>query len=121
MTDASVHDSQALENLLEENDEDFLGDYAYSDEKQQNIISQKEMIDKTCKKGYRNNPLNEQEIASNIEKSRIHSRVEHVFAFMEGSMNRMNLYAIGIKRVEGLVGFMNLTYNMFRKIKIQTI
>lgn len=123
VTDASVHDSQVLENLLDENDsdEDFHGDSAYSGENQRNIISQKEMNDKTCKKGYRNNPLTEQEIATNREKSRIRSRVEHVFGFMEGSMNGMNLYAIGIKRVEGLVGLMNLTYNMFRKIQIQTI
>ena len=120
VTDASVHDSQVLENLLDEKDagEDFSGDSAYSGENQRNIISQKEMNDKTCKKGYRNNPLTEQEIATNREKSRIRSRVEHVFGFMEGSMNGMNLYAIGIKRVEGLVGLMNLTYNMFRKIQI---
>lgn len=123
VTDASVPDSQVLENLLDEKDadEDFSGDSAYSGENQRNIISQKEMNDKTCKKGYRNNPLTEQEIATNREKSRIRSRVEHVFGFMEGSMNGMNLYAIGIKRVEGLVGLMNLTYNMFRKIQIQTI
>jgi IS5 family transposase len=123
VTDASVHDSQVLENLLDEKDadEDFSGDSAYSGENQRNIISQKEMNDKTCKKGYRNNPLTEQEIATNREKSRIRSRVEHVFGFMEGSMNGMYLYAIGIKRVEGLVGLMNLTYNMFRKIQIQTI
>jgi IS5 family transposase len=123
VTDASVHDSQVLEILLDEKDadEDFSGDSAYSGENQRNIISQKEMNDKTCKKGYRNNPLTEQEIATNREKSRIRSRVEHVFGFMEGSMNGMNLYAIGIKRVEGLVGLMNLTYNMFRKIQIQTI
>ena len=123
VTDASVHDSQVLENLLDEKDadEDFSGDSAYSGENQRDIISQKEMNDKTCKKGYRNNPLTEQEISTNREKSRIRSRVEHVFGFMEGSMNGMNLYAIGIKRVEGLVGLMNLTYNMFRKIQIQTI
>jgi transposase, IS5 family len=123
VTDASVHDSQVLENLLDEKDsgEDFSADSAYAGEKQRAIISQKEMTDKTCKKGYKNNPLTEQEIATNREKSRVRSRVEHVFGFMEGSMNGMNLYAIGIKRVEGLVGLMNLTYNMFRKIQIQTV
>jgi transposase, IS5 family len=123
VTDASVHDSQTIENLLDEKDadEDFFGDSAYRGEKQQNIISQKEMIDKTCKKGYKNSPLTEQDNAINKEKSRIRSRVEHVFGFMEGSMNGMNLYAIGIKRIEGLVGLMNLTYNMFRKIQLQGI
>jgi transposase, IS5 family len=123
VTDASVHDSQTIENLLDEKDadEDFFGDSAYRGEKQQNIISQKEMIDKTCKKGYKNSPLTEQDNAINKEKSRVRSRVEHVFGFMEGSMNGMNLYAIGIKRVEGLVGLMNLTYNMFRKIQLQGV
>ena len=123
VTDASVHDSQMLDNLLDEKDadEDFFGDSAYRGQKQQDIISQKEMIDKTCKKGYKNNPLTEQDNAINKEKSRVCSRVEHIFGFMEGSMNGMNLYAIGIKRVEGIVGLMNLTYNMFRKIQLQTI
>jgi IS5 family transposase len=123
VTDASVHDSQVLESLLEDHDsyEDLYGDSAYRGETQQNSISEKEMIDKTCKKGYKNNPLTEQDKAINREKSRIRSRVEHIFGFMEGSMNGMNLYAIGIKRIEGLVGLMNLTYNMFRKIQIQTI
>lgn len=123
VTDASVHDSQILENLIDEKDadEDFYGDSAYRGQNQQDIISQKDMIDKTCKKGYKNNPLTEQDNATNREKSRVRSRVEHIFGFMEGSMNGMNLYAIGIKRVEGIVGLMNLTYNMFRKIQLQAI
>jgi transposase, IS5 family len=123
VTDASVHDSQTLESLLDEKDanEDLYADSAYSGQKQQDIISQKEMNDKTCKKGYKNNPLTEQDNAVNREKSRVRSRVEHIFGFMETSMNGMNLYAIGIKRVQGIVGLMNLTYNMFRKIQLQTI
>ena len=123
VTDASVHDSQVLYYLLNEkdSDEDFHGDSAYAGKNQRDIISKKGMIDKTCKKGCKNNPLTEQEIAVNREKSRVRSRVEHIFGFMEGSMNGMNLNAIGIKRIEGLVGLMNLTYNMFRKIQIQAV
>ena len=123
VTDASVHDSQVLENLLDDKDanEDFYADAAYRGKKQQAVISQKEMIDKTCKKGYKNSPLTDHDIAINKEKSRVRSRVEHVFGFMETSMNGMNLYAIGIKRVEGIVGLMNLTYNMFRKIQLQAV
>jgi len=86
VTDASVHDSQELESLLDEKDEceDFYGDSAYSGEKQRDIISQKEMIDKTCKKGYRNNPLTEQEIATNRKKSSVRSRVEHILDLWKG-------------------------------------
>ena len=123
VTDASVHDSQTLESLLDEKDadEDLFGDSAYRGQKQQDIISQKEINNKTCKKGYKNSPLTQEDKATNKEKSRVRSRVEHIFGFMQGAMNGMNLYAIGIKRIEGLVGLMNLTYNMFRKIQLQTI
>ncbi len=79
------------------------------------------MIDKTCKKGYKNNPLTEQDLAVNKEKSKIRSRVEHIFAFMENTMNGMNLCARGIKRISGIVGLMNLTYNMYRKIQLQAV
>ena len=123
VTDASVHDSQALDCLLDENDEyeDLYGDSAYTGKEQKDIISKNEMTDKTCKKGCRNNPLDENDIAINKEKSRVRSRVEHIFGFMEGAMNGMNLKAIGIKRITAIVGLTNLTYNMFRKIQIQKI
>lgn len=121
VTDACVHDWQMLENLLDEKDanEDLYADSAYSGKKQRDIISQNNINDKTCKKGYKNNPLTDEDLATNREKSRTRSRVEHVFGFMETSMNGMNLCAIGIKRIETLVGLMNLTYNMFRKIQLQ--
>ncbi len=63
VTDASVYDSQVLENLLDKNDshEDFYRDSVYRGKKQQDSISQKEMIDKTCKKGYKNSPLTDQD------------------------------------------------------------
>lgn len=123
VTDASVHDSQVLEDLLDDKDanEDFYADAAYRGKKQQAVCSQKEMIDKTCKKGYKNSPLTDHDIAINKEKSMVRSRVEHVFGFMETSMNGKDLYAIGIKRVEDIVGLMNLNYNMFRKIQLQAV
>ena len=49
------------------------------------------------------------------------SRVEHIFGFMEMSMNGMYIQSIGIKRATGIIGLMNLTYNMFRKIQLDAI
>jgi IS5 family transposase len=63
--------------------------------------------------------LTEQDNVSNKEKSRVRSRIEPIFGYLEPSVNGMNLYAIGIKRVERTVGLINLTYNMFRKIQLQ--
>jgi len=48
------------------------------------------------------------------EKSRIRARVEHVFGFMEQSMNGLKLKSIGIARATEIIGLFNLTYNLFR-------
>ena len=121
VTDASVHDSKATEILLNDNDkgEPFYADSAYTGEPQEKIISGKGMINQVCEKGYRNKPLTDEQKANNTVKSRIRSRVEHIFGFMENSMNEMYLYNIGIKRISAIIGLMNLTYNMFRKIQLQ--
>lgn len=123
VTDASVHDSQVLENLLEDREEGqaLYADSAYTGQPQDETISSKKLANLVCKKGYKNKPLTKLEIAYNHEKSRVRSRVEHIFGFMENSMNGMFLYNIGKKRIEGIVGLMNLTYNMFRKIQLLSI
>jgi len=122
VTDASVHDSQATDDLLDEGDkgEDFYADSAYSGAPQEKIIAGKEMNNKVCEKGSRNHPLTEEQKENNREKSRVRSRVEHIFGFMEMSMNEMYIQCIGIKRATAIIGLMNLTYNMYRKIQLMS-
>ncbi|MDA3953800.1 MAG: transposase [Bacteroidales bacterium] len=69
---------------------------------------------KVHEKGYRNKSLTDEQKASNKEKSKIRARVEHVFGFMEQSMNDLTVRSIGIKRATGIIGLINLTYNLFR-------
>jgi len=123
VTSASVHDSQLTEVLLDETDkgEYFYADSAYSGEPQEKIIAAKDMINKVCEKGARNRPLTDEQKANNREKSRVRSRVEHIFGFMEMSMNGMYINCIGIKRAAAVIGLMNLTYNMFRKIQLMSV
>jgi IS5 family transposase len=123
VTDASVHDSKATDTLLNENDkgEDFFADSAYTGAPQEAIIKKKGMVNQVCEKGVKNRPLTEEQKASNREKSRVRSRVEHIFGFMENSMNGMYIECIGIKRATAIIGLMNLTYNMFRKIQLSAL
>jgi IS5 family transposase len=123
VTDASVHDSQVLDNLLDSKDEGqpLWADSAYTGENQEQIIEDKKMTNEVCEKGYKNKPLTQAQKDSNTEKSKTRSRVEHIFGFMEMSMNQMYLYCIGQKRTTAMIGLMNLTYNMFRKIQLQAI
>jgi len=121
VTDASVHDSQALENLLGEEDKNqpLYADSAYTG--QTETLKKFEMQDQVCEKGARNKPLTDQQRENNKEKSKTRARVEHVFGFMENSMGRMFNRKIGIKRAETVIGLMNLTYNMFRKLQLERI
>ena len=63
VTDASVHDSQQTEPLLEDKDkgEPFYGDSAYTGEKQEQAIASKEMENQVCEKGVKNRPLTEEQ------------------------------------------------------------
>lgn len=120
VTDASIHDSQSLDNLLNISDggQKLHADSAYIGPKQEAVISKNGLINEVHEKGCKGSPLTEEQKEINTEKSRVRSRVEHVFGFMENSMNKMTLKCIGIKRAIAQIGMMNLVYNMFRKIQI---
>jgi len=116
VTDASVHDSQVMEQLLTEKDEGqpLYADSAYTGEDQETVYKKKKVINKIIEKGYRNKPLTEEQKANNKEKSRTRVRVEHVFGFVENSMHGSIVRTIGIVRAKTKIGLMNLTYNISR-------
>jgi IS5 family transposase len=121
VTDASVHDSQQLDSLLDDKDKnkEIFADSAYVG--QQETLQKRGVIDQIHEKGYKNKPLTEEQIESNKKKSKTRARVEHVFGFMEKNMNSMTIRTIGIKRATASIGLLNLVYNMFRKIQITSV
>ena len=116
VTDASVHDSQPVEGLLTEKDkgQPFYADSAYTGEEQEKVYKKKKVINRVNEKGYRNKPLTDEQKAGNREKSKTRARVEHIFGFVENSMNGSFLRTIGIARAKAKIGMMNLTYNICR-------
>jgi IS5 family transposase len=121
VTGASTHDSQSLATLLDiekDKDQNLYADSAYGGEKQFDTIKEKQMIGQIGEQGYKHKPLSDQQKASNREKSKTRARVEHVFGFMEMNMNGMYLYVVGIRRIRAMIGLMNLTWNMFRKLQL---
>lgn len=116
VTDASVHDSQVLDDLLTEEDkgQNLYADSAYTGEEQEKVIEKYEMNNQVNEKAYRNKPLTEKQKNSNRKKSKTRARVEHVFGFMEQSMNGLAIKSVGIVRATSIIGLINLTYNLFR-------
>lgn len=73
VTDASVHNSQPLKDLLDkktDKGEGFYADSAYTGEKQEAIIKKMEMKNRTCEKGYKNTSLTAGQKANNKGKSK---------------------------------------------------
>ena len=123
VTDASVHDSQPLEDLLSKKDrgQPLYADSAYTGEEQEKAIKKAGMINQVHEKGYKNKPLTKKQQRSNRKKSKFRARVEHVFGFMEISMKKMYIHSIGKIRAGGIIGLMNLTYNLIRSIQIRSL
>ena len=115
-SDASVHDSKALELLLTEKDkgQTLYADSAYTGPYQEATISEHKMINNVHEKGRINKPMTEEQKSNNSIKSKIRARVEHVFGFMEQSMNYMYIWSVGMPRATATIGLINLTYNIFR-------
>ena len=119
-TDASVHDSQVLNDLLRDDDahHELYGDSAYSGAPIKEMLEKNNIRSRIHEKGYRGSPLTETQKEKNRIKSKSRARIEHVFGFIKNSMKGSFSRAIGIDRIDGIIGMMNLTYNMCRYIQL---
>ena len=114
VTDASVHDSQELKNLVDKKkDKSLYADSAYKGEGIETCLGRK-IENNIIEKGYRNKPLTEEQKKNNREKSKIRCRIEHVFGHMTNSFKGISIRSIGIQRAEFNIGLLNLTYNLCR-------
>lgn len=119
VTPANVHDSNALDDLLDESDNEkpLWGDSAYTGSRCAKIIRKYKMKNHTHKKGYRHHQLSEYQKRQNRKKSKVRARVEHVFGFMYQNLNGATFFRyIGIDRIASSIGLQNIVYNLFRAI-----
>ena len=121
VTDASVHDSQALDAVTEIGDAPTFLDAGYTGPACAEVLRAKGIDGHICEKGARNRPLTKGQKRSNRKKSRRRSRVEHVFGFMTVSMNALFRRCIGHARNRGGILFTNLVYNMCRVEQIMRL
>lgn len=125
VTSAEVHDSQPFINLLMDyiNRNNFLcatwADSAYMSDNLLEFLANKGVHANINERAYRNKPLTEDQKASNKIKSRIRARVEHIFGFMENSLNAGLIRTIGIIRAKSQIAMINLAYNLFRFCQLE--
>jgi IS5 family transposase len=88
VTDAAVHDSQVVEELLTPDNtaSGVWADSAYRSKAIEATVKAKGLTSRIHRKGYRNHALRDWEKAGNQSRSRFRARVEHVFGAQRGDM-----------------------------------
>lgn len=116
VSDAALHDSQAVDRLLMRGNtgSGVWADAAYRSEEMEAKLRTRKLKSHIHRKGKRGKPLIEQAKGSNRTKSSVRVRVEHVFGAQTNDMGGTLVRTIGLVRAKAKIGIKNLAYNMRR-------
>ena len=113
VSDAALHDSQAVDHLLMQGNTGagVWADPAYRSEEMEARLRARDLKSRIHRKGKRDKPLSEQGKASNRTKSAVRARVEHVFGAQTNDMGGTLVRTIGMVRAKAKIGMKNLACN----------
>ena len=122
-TDASVHDSQKLDEVLDKSNtgNEVWADSAYRSAKTEAGLKAKGYKSRIHRRAARNRPLSQRQQSANTTRSRVRARVEHVFGHQHNSMGGKIVRTIGMLRARFKIGMMNLAYNMRRLVQLERV
>src|SRR4249920_3146483 len=121
VSDASVHDSQKLEDVLDASNtaSDVWADRAYRSQEIEKKLAERGLKSRIHRRAYRNRHLSEAQQAANKMRSKVRARVEHVFGDQKNGMGAELVRTIGIGRARCKIGMTNLVYNMRRFVCLE--
>jgi len=116
VTPSSVHDSNVFEEILDKNNtgKDVFADSAYRSKESLKELETLGFREHLQRKGCKNKKLNNWEKQGNHTRSKIRSRIEHVFGVQAQRAKTLIIRTIGIIRADIKIGLRNLAYNMQR-------
>ena len=116
VTDAAVHDSQVIDQLLDSpnTSPDVWADRAYRSRAIEAMLTEKGLTSRIHRKAAANWPLTAAEEAVNRGWSQVRARVEHIFGSQTNEMGGTHIRTIGVRRAVTQIGFKNLAYNIRR-------
>ena len=120
-TDASVHDSQKLDDVLNFSNtgKGVWADSAYRSVQIEAGLKEKGLQSRIHRRAARDRPLSERQKSANTTRSKVRARVEHVFGQQQSSMGGKIVRTIGIARARFKIGMMNLGYNIRRLVQLE--
>jgi len=123
VTDAAVHDSQVVDDILDPDNtaSEVWADSTYRSAEIEAKLEEKGLKSRIHHKGHRNKPLSERETRGNTTRSRVRARVEHVFGAQSNDMGGTLVRSIGLVRARARIGLKNLAYNMRRLVQLERL
>lgn len=123
VTDASVHDSQVIGDILDADNtaSSVWADSAYRSAGIETLLKSKGLTSRIHRKGHRNRPLTKREIKGNNTRSKVRVRVEHIFGSQSNDMGGTLVRSIGFVRAKANIGLKNLAYNMRRLVHLERL
>lgn len=113
VTSASVHDSQMLPGMMDEQDKVIYADSAYWGKTVADALPAG-VENRIQERSTKHITITDEQRKNNRLKAKVRCRVEHIFGFMSGAMHGMTVRSIGIVRAEFNIGLSNLIYNLCR-------
>ena len=123
VSDAALHDSQAVDHLLMRGNtgSGVWADAAYRSEEMEAKLNAAKLTSHIQRKGTRGKSLTEQAKGSNRTKSAVRVRVEHIFGAQANDMGGTLVRTIGMLRAKAKIGMKNLAYNMRRLVQLRRL
>ena len=121
VTDASVHDSQRFDGLLNQanTSADVYADSAYRSAETEAKLSLRGLRSRIHQRASRNHSLSTAQENANRRKSKVRARIEHVFGAQQTSPGGRIVRTIGIARAKAKIGLQNLAYNIRRLVTLE--
>jgi IS5 family transposase len=121
VTDAAVHDSRVVDDILDADNtaSGVWADSAYRSVAIEAKLQEKGLNSRIHRKGHRHKPLSEREKRGNRTRSKVRVRVEHVFGAQSNDMGGTLVRSIGLVRARARIGLKNLAYNMRRLVQLE--
>jgi transposase, IS5 family len=121
VTDASVHDSQTFDGLLNKTNTsaEVYADSAYRSAETEAKLKARGMRSRIHYRAHRDHPLSKAQENANRQKSKVRARVEHVFGAQQTAPGGRIVRTIGIARAKAKIGLQNLAYNIRRLVTLE--
>ncbi|MCJ8333138.1 MAG: transposase, partial [Epibacterium sp.] len=123
VSDAALHDSQAVDHLLMQGNTSagVWANPACCSEEVEAKLRVRGLKSRIHSKGTRGKLLSAQGKASNRTKSTVRARIEYVFGAQTNNMGGTLVRTVGMARAEAKIGMKNLAYNMRRRAQLRRL